>query len=394
MNIVFEIKELKRKVEKLYCISTGIGTESDPTVAQYIKNLTEQDIYNWNEKRLKTPEEDTDNPDIVNIPVYNESRAYWLPANKLGKIISIREGSNIKIDDTDPQNPIISSEKGEEPVTSEFTVTAPAGSFKAGETFPEGLTLSQAFIALLTDVFEPTFVAPSYSLSNNAGSREVGEVITLVLTSTFNRGIIKGAMVDGAWDAEATQNPRAGLPSKHTFDDIAVYITTSLTQSKTISNYTVAASNTFSSSVDYTQGVQPKNSENEDYGTPLTAGSLADTTSFNGGLRRFAGGVTKVPTTGTEVRIALLNTSVINTSNSFSFTTGTTNKTFVIAIPSSKTLTGVKNEGTNENLLSSFVLSEITVVPDAGNTDRPYKVYIMDNAVAFSSNYTISITLA
>lgn len=53
MNIVKELLELKQKVHKLYCLigeSTGIVTykEKDPTVPDFVKAITEEDISNWN----------------------------------------------------------------------------------------------------------------------------------------------------------------------------------------------------------------------------------------------------------------------------------------------------------------------------------------------------------
>lgn len=54
----------------------------------------------------------------------------------------------------------------------------------------------------------------------------------------------------------------------------------------------------------------------------------------------------------------------------------------------------VVNSGTNENLTTGFTLTGITTIPDAGGTDRNYKVYIMENAIPFSTNYTINVILS
>ncbi len=309
-------------------------------------------------------------------------------------IESIQEGDNISIDNTDPKNPIVSSTGGESSLTEEFQVTVGAGSFDVGDTFPSGLTLSQAFEMLLTDTFYPTFVAPSFSLSQNSGLREAGEDINLTLTGTFNRGQIRGAVVSGTWNPNAIQNPRAGLPSSYDIDG-TTYTTSALSQNKIISNFIVPnGTSNFTASVNYTEGLQPKDSSGADYSTHLSSGSLNASTSVTGYLRRFAGSVASVPVNGADVRSSLLGTSVINTANNFTFNTGTTNKTFVIAIPSNKSLVSVTNTGTNENLLSGFVLSDITTVPDASGTNRPYKVYIMTNAIPFSINYLINVTIS
>lgn len=54
MNIVKEILQIKKQIKQLYCYLTGTGgtfTESDPTVPQYVKDITELNIAYWNEKR-------------------------------------------------------------------------------------------------------------------------------------------------------------------------------------------------------------------------------------------------------------------------------------------------------------------------------------------------------
>lgn len=336
--------------------------------------------------------------------ILNQLRLIWCKIKNLeaggtgGGIKSVQPGTNVTVDNTDPLNPIVSATGGGtagESLTEEFTVTAGAGAFQNGETFPGGMTLSQAFIALLTDTFYPTFINPSFSFTNNAGVREVGESINLVLTGTFDRGLIKGANVSGSWNPNANQNPRAGLPTQYVIDG-TTYTTTNLTQVKTVPNYVVPLSSTsFSGSVSYGTGVQPKDSEGTDYDTPLPAGTLSGSTSVVGYLRRFAGSTDGQPVDGTEIRTKLLGTSVLNTPNSFTFTTGTLNKVFVIAVPSNKTLVNVVNAGTNENLTSGFILSSsITNIPDAAGVDRPYKVYIMENAVPFSNDYTINVTIS
>lgn len=247
----------------------------------------------------------------------------------------------------------------------------------------EELIIGKSYVPILT--------APSLTLSHNAGVRELGETIDLVLSNTFDRGLIKGKTEDGEWKEDAVQDYRSGLPVKHTIDG-TVYTTVSVTQSKTITSYKVKTSETFNSSVEYSSGNQPKDSKGSDYDMPLAAGTVNASTTVNGGLRRYAASVSSIPTSGAQLRSTMLGTSVINTANVFTFGTGTTNRMFVIAVPSSKTLSQVKNMGTNEDL--SFTLNtSITTIPDAGGDLQSYKVYTFTNAVAFNSNYTLQVTL-
>ena len=335
--------------------------------------------------------------------IINQLRRIWCKIKSIeaggtgGGIQSVQPGTNITVDNTDPLNPIVNSTGGggsEEPLTEEFIVTAGAGAYDNGDLFPAGMTLAQAMESLLTDTFYPTFVAPSFSLTNNSGLKEVGDTISLNLTGAFDRGLIKGAIVGTSWNPNSSQNPRAGLPVSYTIDG-TVYTTTALTQLKNIVSYVVPmGANTFNGSVSYSQGPQPTDSTGANYSTPLPAGTLSSTTTVTGYLRRYAGPISTIPTTGAQVRTALLGTSVLNTANSFTFTTGTVERIFAIAIPSTKNLVNVTNAGTNENLTSGFVLTGITTVPDAGGTNRSYKVYVMENAVPFSNNYTINVTLS
>lgn len=275
--------------------------------------------------------------------------------------------------------PIASSDK-----TKEFIVTRGGGILTYGSVFPEGMNIAETMRYLFTQIQYPTIVNPTVTLSNNAGTREIGESISLTLTMSINKGAINGKLVNGLWDSAVKQNDRAGATISSSVDG-----TTGT--SKTINNYLVKASNSFTGNVVLGEGPQPLDSNNEPYSTKYDGGTFTPSTSFNGGLRRFAGSMSSVPTTGAQVRTSLLSSSVINTANTFSFTTGTTNKVFVIAIPNTKTLSAVKNTGTNEDLI--FSLSGIVTVPDANGTAQPYKVYILENTIPFSTNYTLNVIL-
>jgi len=277
------------------------------------------------------------------------------------------------------------SASSEDATTEEFVVTRGGNLLPYGSTFPEGMNIAEAMRFIFTQTQYPTFVAPTVTLSNNAGTREIGETINLTLTLNINRGAINGKLVDGLWSSTTKQNDRAGAPTSTVIDG-----TTGTT--KTISNYVVTASKRFDASVTLGAGPQPTDSNGANYDAPYAGGTFNPTTTVTGGYRRFAGSMSSLPTTGAEIRSALLSTSVINTGNSFSFTTGTTNKVFVIAIPSTKNLVAVKNTGTNEDLV--FTLSGISTVPDASGTARTYKVYIMENTIPFSTNYTLNVTLS
>jgi len=219
----------------------------------------------------------------------------------------------------------------------------------------------------------PTYVAPTSSISNVAGTFEVGATTAINITQTF------------------TQNDGGALVSQSiTKNGTVVSNTDAFTESLPITLGNV----TYTGSVNYSEGdCKDNNIGIEDCTNKILAGT---TTSPNrvvtGALRRYAGSVATLPTTGAEIRTALLGNSVLNTANTFSFSTGTTNRRFVIAIPAAKTLSTVQNTGTNEFLIFNLNGS-ITTTPDAAGNPQTYKVYTLENAVPFTTNYTLNVTL-
>lgn len=259
------------------------------------------------------------------------------------------------------------------------------GNIVAGQTIVEGTNLTDFVKLFLNKTFNPTFVNPSFSLNNNAGTREVGETFNLILNSSFSRGSINGAMQGNVWNPNTSQNPRSGEATNTTIDGVAG-------TSKTLPNYKTLFGQGFSASTTYAEGVQPKNSKGEDYSTPLPAGGLNAGTSFSGFLRRFAGQRSTVPITGSQVRESLLDSSVLNTGNSFSIVANGVDKHFVIAIPNPKFLVKVMTSN-NENVTDNFSLSTIVSIPDAGGDPQPYRVYVMSTAGVFSAGLILTVTI-
>ena len=327
-----------------------------------------------------------------NVTIDNSDRANPVISVDEG-LKSVKAGTGIIVNNDDPKNPIISVDSELSNVlTEEFIVTSGAGSFSPGDSFPGNLTLAEAFKALLTDVFEPSFpVNVGYSLTNNSNNWEVGSPQNLILTSSFNRGQIKGNYHDGEWFPNEI-NPRAGVITSHIIDG-TTYTTSANPQTKSISIVTPATSTQYFSTVNYQAGIQPKDSQGNDFGTPYLAGNLSASTSVVGGLRTFAGAINSLPTTGSQIRTALLNTSVVNRPNNFAYTMSTTTPFYVIAVPVGRVLESVITAN-NENQTSLFKKSStILTVPDAAGTNRDYNVYIADLGDPFTSAITVTITL-
>lgn len=362
-----KLKEIDRKVKCLECNDSS-GTGGGGTI-QSIQPGSDNVIIN---------NSDPANPTITVID---------------DGVQSIVQGTGVVVDNSDPKNPVVSVDSEfTDVLTEEFIVTSSAGSYSPGDTFPGGKTLAEAFQLLLTDVFPPTFpVNVGYSLTNNSSNWEVGSPQTLILTSNFNRGQIRGNYHDDEWFPNEI-NPRAGVVTSHVIDG-TTYTTSNTSQQKSISIVTPATPTTYLSTVNFNTGMQPKDSEGKDFDLPYSGGNMSASTSIVGGLRTYAGPINSIPTTGAQIRTALLGTSVVNRGNTFSYTIGTTTPYYVIAVPAGRVLDSVIT-GNFENQTSLFVKSEtILQLPDFAGVNRPYNVYIADLGDPFLDPVVANVTL-
>lgn len=159
-------------------------------------------------------------------------------------------------------------------VVADLTV----GAINAGNTIASGTTLQQFVEALLVKIYYPTLNAPTFSLSNNQGNPEIGTTVSVLLTFNFNRGSILGS-TSGTWNPSFFQNFRAGAATNYVLNGTS----TATTNTRTITGYTVVASNSFTGTVTYGTGPQPLDSKGNNYSTPLAgATSATQSTSFTG----------------------------------------------------------------------------------------------------------------
>jgi hypothetical protein len=219
--------------------------------------------------------------------------------------------------------------------TTEFIVSKPAGSYKAGDTFPAGMSLANAFKSLLTEIYAATFQNASTAASLNiAGLREVGEIVTsFVITNTFNQGLIKGGYTGVIWDPNKSMGPAAGLPTKHTIDG-TVYNVTSLSQQKAIPNYVIQLGVTsFATRTDYSAGSIPKNSAGENQ-SAYPAGFVTGSTSIQGIYPYFYGYINDNQTIA-DVSLASLTKVIAQSTDTISIAySNVVGKKLVVVIPS------------------------------------------------------------
>lgn len=162
--------------------------------------------------------------------------------------------------------------------TKDVTSTTGVGAINAGETVPAGTNIQELTELLLNKTFYPTFVNPTFGLTNNAGLREVGSSFNVSLTFNFNRGQILGKLDNGIWNPTMLQDYRAGTAISYLLNNVS-----GANNSASFNVTTNLGTNTLNGSVTYAEGVQPKDSKNNDFETPFPAGtSPIQSTSFEG----------------------------------------------------------------------------------------------------------------
>ena len=162
--------------------------------------------------------------------------------------------------------------------TSDITSTTTVGAINAGEIVPAGTNIQELTELLLNKTFYPTFVNPTFGLTNNAGLREVGSSFNVTLTFNFNRGQILGKLDNGIWNPTMLQDYRAGVATSYLLNGVS-----GSNNSSSFNVTTILGTNTLNGSVTYETGAQPKDSKNNNFDNPLPSGtSPIQSTSFEG----------------------------------------------------------------------------------------------------------------
>ena len=162
--------------------------------------------------------------------------------------------------------------------TDNVVATTTVGAINAGETVPVGTNIQELTELLLNKTFYPTFVNPTFGLTNNAGLREVGSSFNVTLTFNFDRGKILGKLDNGIWNPTMLQDYRAGAATSYLLNGVS-----GSNNSASFNVTTILGTNPLNGSVTYAEGVQPKDSKNNNYDNPLPSGtSPIQSTSFEG----------------------------------------------------------------------------------------------------------------
>ena len=135
----------------------------------------------------------------------------------------------------------------------------------------------KTFAQVMQDMFYPlevpSFTPPSNSLTDNVtpNLQEIGDTLSITLTSYFNRGSINPAY--------GTSGFRSGIPTSVDFSgpDVSIVYSSNPSSGKTHTfTYDVSKGyQTWLSSWTYEAGEQPKDSKGNDFGSPLPSGKTS-----------------------------------------------------------------------------------------------------------------------
>lgn len=160
---------------------------------------------------------------------------------------------------------------------SDLIVSNSIGRYSDGQTISEGTPFETIFRGMLSKVSYPTLTNPSTSISFNMPQLvEIGENVNGASTQiTFNRGSINPKY---SAENEFRSGEAIGYTSSLSGANIE-YSETNTSGQFTIPTFTKNSKGivTLSGKVDYSAGCQPKDSDGNDYESPLPAGSVSAT---------------------------------------------------------------------------------------------------------------------
>jgi len=240
------------------------------------------------------------------------------------------------------------------------------GAVKDGDIFVSGMDTEEILRKLLTTVIEPTL-----SLNVKPTLVEIGSTQNVELTPSFKK--------NDAGTIGDVNFFRGGSPLTTVTGTVGKY---------TDSGYKVPGGDTtYKVTVNYAGNTS----------TGLSAGSKSATGKIKGINAYFGYSTAAIPSTGAFLRSEAGDSNRF-LSNTFSFQTGTTNKTFVIAVPAGRRIRKITDIGgalpVELKVGTDYIKSTaLTTVPDAGGTDTSYDVYIFVNAISYDKPHTHKVEL-
>ena len=310
----------------------------------------------------------------INKIVLNETLIYDAEGT-IGKVIAINNSNKELIVTT--MTIAGSKDEGGE-LIADLKASKDVGGVKRGDIFVAGTSFETLFRAILDPVLYPTFTDPSAKLTANPSNNiiEDGGSLSVTFTCAFDRGSIDPTY--------GTSGHRSGVAAGYKLNSGTAQSGNSWTQ-------TIIGSGpkSFTATVNYASGEQPKDSEGNNYDKPLAAGSV-DSNTIN---YEFVNAIWA--NTGNITTIAKLNLVSKTTGvYTFEFPTQTVLNPEQFDIPADWTITSIKayNElsGKYEDCSNEFTKT-ITTHKNAANTSVNYNRYT-DNRGYSAGSRKIQIT--
>lgn len=253
------------------------------------------------------------------------------------------------------------------------------GKYTNGDIIPAiNKFADEVIMDAIREAVDPTYDFPVGTLTANVvqGFYEIGTSLTIEFTAVFlqNDGGPQNAYV-----LKKTGNP--SLSS----DEIFI-------ETLTITASAVAYHGTYS----YDAGtVQYDNNLGDPTDNPIGADDVdTNTLTYTGVRKIFYGNSIAAPTDSTGVR-ALPQNRLANAGNVFNLTTGSTNTFFTICIPATMSIVNIIDlDALDAEMTAEYELQGLASINDAGGTPYSVKVYVMQNAIPYTTSHRHQITIA
>lgn len=280
--------------------------------------------------------------------------------------------------------------------TSDVVSDVDIGGIHKLDVIQSGTTL-QAFIEnILTKTYYPTFTNPSAFITDNLPNKvEVGTIGT-ILNANLNRGSINGDIVNGIWLQSTAQDFRSGPPIQYTFSGSYIDTESQSDSSLVLSTEVIEEGvNNFGIVIDYAEGPQPKDSDGNNFQTPLPAGSVSTSLTVNGKRNAFYGSSSEefAPNSSSEIRTLNSKLDPVN-NTTFTITAPAGEKHIVFAYPSSlREVSEVIHNESNFDVKDTFEEQSIIVSGANGYVGIEYRVYIFTPIAPLASTNTYTVTI-
>lgn len=276
----------------------------------------------------------------------------------------------------------------EETITVSLAGGKTAGALKDADVLEAGLSLDQILSKMLVEPKYPSYQPAQVKISQSAASiGEAGETITNTIVTSFVQN-------DAGILAALSLKQDGQLLNQQAVSPLQI-VKTMQRPLGTIQ---------FQAFADYQAGpkktVQPAGTPDD---RPAKAGSpdapqaagvnqASSVLNFTGELAIFYGPTSTTPNSSESVR-SLPSKQLTSGSKTIVLNTGTSTATFALWVPQGLVLSLVTDMETNATLTSQYI-AQSYLVADAGGTARAGTLYVMRQAVPFTSNHRHEIKLS